>query len=75
MMQSFGWWVGVAIALGAMGGCHAAERAAAKDPMTCERNPNCAAQRGAYADCTKQCVDNPECMDRCQQATVDQSKH
>jgi hypothetical protein len=47
--------------------CASAERAAAKDPMKCERDPSCAKQRGGYADCTRQCADNPECVDRCQQ--------
>ena len=38
-----------------------------KDPVMCERDPACAKARGAYADCSRQCVDEPECMDRCRQ--------
>jgi len=41
------------------------ENAAAKDPMKCERNPECAKGRGRYVDCTSQCVDDPECVSRC----------
>lgn len=50
-----------------VGACGAAERAAAKDPMHCERDPSCAKARGAYPDCARQCADDPECMDRCRQ--------
>ena len=56
-------------------GCAATERAAARDPMRCEQNPDCAAHRGAYMDCSRQCADNPECVDRCIEATTDQPKH
>jgi hypothetical protein len=54
----------------ALGGCAAAEKAAAKDPMKCERDPDCAKKRGKNTDCTTQCVDNPECMDRCAQMSA-----
>jgi hypothetical protein len=43
------------------------ENAAAKDPMKCERNPACASGRASYADCTRQCVDDPECVSLCKQ--------
>jgi hypothetical protein len=60
--------VGAGLLLIAVGSaCGAAESAAARDPMKCERDPSCAKQRGGYADCTRQCADNPECVDRCQQ--------
>jgi hypothetical protein len=58
--------VAVAIAGGSVA-CGAAEKAAAQDPMKCERDPSCAKQRGRYPDCTRQCADDPECMDRCRQ--------
>jgi hypothetical protein len=45
--------------------CSIFTKAAAKDPMTCERDPSCAKYKGSYIDCTKQCSDNPECVDRC----------
>ncbi|HEY6460604.1 MAG TPA: hypothetical protein VIY73_10655 [Polyangiaceae bacterium] len=48
-------------------GCGAAQAAAAKDPMHCERDPSCAKARGAYPDCTKQCNDDQECESRCEQ--------
>jgi hypothetical protein len=47
--------------------CGAAQAAAAKDPMHCERDPACSKARGAYPDCSRQCVDDPACMDRCRQ--------
>ena len=46
-------------------GCAVAEKAAARDPMTCERDPNCARGRSSYQDCYRQCVDDPACVDRC----------
>jgi hypothetical protein len=59
---------GAGLLLAAMASaCGAAESAAARDPMKCERDPSCAKARGGYADCTRQCADNPECVDRCQQ--------
>jgi hypothetical protein len=68
-------WV-LALALGAACvACAATERAQQRDPMTCERNPNCAAGRGVYVDCSQQCSYDPECTDRCTEATVDQPKH
>lgn len=57
----------VLAALALAAGCGAAEKAAAKDPMHCERDPSCAKARGAYPDCTKQCVDDQECENRCEQ--------
>ena len=62
----------VAAALSACGGL---QRAAARDPQKCEQNPDCAAHRGAYMDCSRQCADNPECVDRCIEMTTDQPKH
>ncbi len=60
--------VGIAWVLGSVASaCAASENAAARDPMRCERDPSCARARGGYADCTRQCADNPECVDRCQQ--------
>jgi hypothetical protein len=55
--------------------CAAAEKAEQRDPMTCERNPKCASGRGVYVDCSRQCSDDPECVQRCTEATVDQPKH
>ncbi len=43
------------------------ENAAAKDPMKCERNPACARGRGSYPDCTRQCVDDPQCVSLCKE--------
>jgi hypothetical protein len=47
--------------------CAHAESAAARDPMKCERDPSCSRARASYADCTKQCVDNPQCVELCEQ--------
>jgi hypothetical protein len=51
--------------------CGASERAAAKDPMKCERDPACAAKHGRARDCTTQCNDDPACMDRCREMNAD----
>jgi hypothetical protein len=55
--------------------CAATEKAQQRDPMRCEQDPKCAAARGAYVDCYRQCSDDPECVQRCLDATVDQPKH
>jgi hypothetical protein len=59
------------IAISACGARNAAQR----DPMKCERDPACARARGSYSDCSQQCVDNPECVDRCRGAQVDRMGH
>jgi hypothetical protein len=46
--------------------CGAVEKAAAKDPLKCERDPNCAKNERAM-DCSAQCVDDRACVERCQQ--------
>lgn len=55
------------VALAALGGCHAAEKAAKEDPMKCERDPKCEKKRGRTADCSRQCSDDPACVERCEQ--------
>ena len=60
----------VALALALFAGlaaCNSLQGAAAKDPMRCERDPACSKAKSAYPDCSKQCVDDPACMDRCRQ--------
>ncbi len=57
------------------GACSGAQNAAQKDPMRCERDPKCARAHGAFTDCTLQCSDNPECVDRCRGAQVDRMGH
>ncbi len=62
-------WGRVAITLGFAGclaACAVAEKAAAKDPAMCERDPNCSRGRSSYQDCSRQCVDDPACVERCQ---------
>ena len=50
-------------------GCsaQAAEAAAARDPMKCERDPSCSKARASYVNCSKQCVDDPQCIDLCKE--------
>lgn len=48
-------------------GCAAAQRAASKDPMRCERDPKCSKKNSDAFDCSRQCNDDPACMDRCEQ--------
>jgi len=55
--------------------CGSPTAAAAKDPMRCERDPVCAKQRAGFHDCSFQCVDNPECMDRCREMNSDGIGH
>lgn len=53
---------------GALGlGCGAAQRAAARDPIKCERDPGCMNKQGRNRDCSTACSDNIDCMERCQQ--------
>jgi hypothetical protein len=44
--------------------CAAATAAAAKDPMKCERDPNCKGHQAAF-DCSTQCSDDPGCLEHC----------
>ena len=46
-------------------GCGSLERAAAKDPMRCERDPKCNRKSDRSIDCVTQCVDDPACIGRC----------
>jgi hypothetical protein len=48
-------------------GCASVKNAQARDPMKCERDPTCGRARGSYADCTRQCADAPDCVQRCEQ--------
>jgi hypothetical protein len=54
------------LALVALVGCAASERAAREDPMKCERDPKCEKKRGRTQDCSMQCNDDPACMERCE---------
>jgi hypothetical protein len=46
--------------------CGSAQSAASRDPMKCERDPNCKGHQRAF-DCNTQCADDPACIDRCSQ--------
>jgi hypothetical protein len=50
--------------------CGAVERAAAKDPQRCERDPTCAKKRGRSSDCNTQCSDDPACVERCREVEL-----
>lgn len=69
-MRAIGQVVVVGLAAVVLSACasagNAAANAAAKDPMKCERDPSCSRARSSYADCTRQCVDDPECMKLCE---------
>ncbi len=60
--------LGVVLAL-LLAGCGSMEKAAAKDPMKCERDPKCTNKR-KEADCSTQCADDPACLDRCRQIQI-----
>jgi hypothetical protein len=55
--------------------CGTAQRAAAKDPMKCERDPSCANHLEKSRDCSTQCNDDPACMDRCREMQPDGLGH
>jgi hypothetical protein len=57
---------GLVLALGG-GGCKSMVSAAQTDPMRCERDPKCEKRRGRTMDCSMQCSDNPDCVERCEQ--------
>lgn len=50
-----------------LGACRSMEKAAQEDPMKCERDPKCDKKRGQTADCSRQCSDDPACVERCEQ--------
>lgn len=62
---------GVVVAVAVLGtsaaGCKSMQKAAQEDPMKCERDPKCDKKRGRTADCSRQCNDDPACVDRCEQ--------
>ncbi|MGO9838946.1 MAG: hypothetical protein ACLP1X_32595 [Polyangiaceae bacterium] len=41
--------------------------------MRCERDPSCSKGRSSYIDCSKQCVDDPACMDLCREMQIDRT--
>ena len=53
----------------ALSACASVRAKAAKDPLKCERDPECAQRDERSKDCATQCADNPDCMDRCQQVS------
>jgi hypothetical protein len=61
-----GWLLALAV-VAVPAACASVQNAAARDPMKCERDPHCSRGRSSYADCTRQCADNPECVGRCEQ--------
>jgi hypothetical protein len=66
--------LGGLLGLGAVGvssvACSSLEKSAREDPMKCERDPKCEKKRGRTIDCSRQCNDDPACMDRCQQVSA-----
>lgn len=56
-----------ALASGLGGGCKSLQKSAQEDPLKCERDPKCDKKRGRTMDCSRQCNDDPACMDRCEQ--------
>jgi hypothetical protein len=47
--------------------CGSMQKAAQEDPQKCERDPKCEKKRMKSQDCSTQCVDDPACMERCEQ--------
>jgi hypothetical protein len=48
-------------------GCSAVEKAAARDPMRCERDPACAGKLDKSRDCATACADDVDCTRRCEE--------
>lgn len=46
--------------------CGSMEKAAAKDPLKCERDPQCQSRGDKSKDCATQCADSADCMKRCE---------
>lgn len=59
--------VAVVVAASSLLACSAVNKAAQEDPMKCERDPKCDKKRGRTMDCSRQCNDDPACMERCEQ--------
>ena len=59
--------MGLLMLLGSISACSSLEKAATHDPLKCERDPKCDKKRGRTSDCSRQCNDDPACMDRCEQ--------
>ncbi len=60
----------IALVAFAGAGCGTLERAAAKDPQRCERDPNCDRRRDKSFDCSTQCSYDPECERRCREVEM-----
>ena len=61
------WELSGAVALAALLlGCASIEKAAHNDPMRCERDPKCEKKRTGIVDCSRQCSDDPACVERCE---------
>lgn len=59
--------IAIVAALAMLTACSAVNKAAQEDPMKCERDPKCDKKRGRTMDCSRQCNDDPACMERCEQ--------
>jgi hypothetical protein len=51
----------------AASGCAAMEKAAARDPIVCERDPACERHLDKSHDCATACADDIACMRRCEE--------
>jgi hypothetical protein len=63
---------GILLGLAALGAscalaCTTLQASAAKDPQRCERDPKCASHQDKSKDCVTMCVDDPACIERCQE--------
>jgi len=51
-------------------GCASVGNAAQRDPMRCERDSKCEKKRTGITDCSRQCSDDPACVERCETIQV-----
>lgn len=59
--------VALVLAIPVLAACSSAQKAAQEDPMKCERDPKCEKKRSGTVDCSRQCSDDPACVERCEQ--------
>jgi hypothetical protein len=59
----------LAISLVVLFACGGSKPRADAPPAGCENDPKCAARQRVF-DCSKQCSDDPACVDRCREMNV-----
>jgi hypothetical protein len=61
------WIVMIVLAVISSAACTTLKNSAAKDPQKCEQDPKCQHRSDKSQDCITSCVDNYDCIQRCDQ--------